>query len=72
MTTLEMDGLFTEEDIANKDFIMGQCKKCNEWSKIDLKDHIFLCKCGEKEYDMRGSRSIRTWLTTKDLKKRKT
>lgn len=69
-TTLEMDGLFTQEDIDNRFYTMGQCSACNEWSKWDTRIGRWQCSyCGESKYDMRGSRSIRTWLTTKDMKK---
>ncbi len=71
-TTLEMDGLFTEEDIANQYLIMGQCKLCDEWSQWDSRYGKWKCSyCGTDKYDIRGSRSIRTWLTTKDIKKTK-
>lgn len=69
-TTNEMDGLFTQEDIDNKDFIMGQCNACTQWSKWDTRIGKWKCLyCAESKYDMRGSRSIRSWLITKDLKK---
>ncbi len=66
-----MDGLFTQEDIDNRYFLMCQCLACNEWVKVDTRTEEFACKCGGNKYNQRESRSIRTWKTTKDLKKRK-
>lgn len=72
-TTFEMDGLLTQEDIDNRHFIMGQCLACNEWSKWDTRQGRWQCThCLSQKYNMREARSIRTWLTTKDLKRAKT
>lgn len=69
-TTFEMDGLFTQEDIDNRHYTMGQCLSCNEWSKWDRRVGKWKClSCGGEEYDRNGSKSIRTWLATKHLKK---
>lgn len=72
LTTFAMDGLFTKEDIDNRHFIMGQCLECNQWSKWDTRVGKWKCTyCPSEKYNRRESRSIRTWLTTKDLKKTK-
>lgn len=65
-----MDGLFTKEDIDNRYLVMGQCNDCSEWSQWNTTVGKWKCSyCGGDSYDMRGSRSIRSWLTTKDTKK---
>lgn len=69
-TTMQMDSLYTQEDIDNRYYIMGKCDACGEWSKWDSRIGKWKCSyCGGDQYDMRGGRSIRTWLTTKDMKK---
>lgn len=70
MTTDEMDGLFTQEDVSNRHLVMRQCTACNDWSQHNtLSSTVWHCKCGSEAYDRKGQRSIRTWLVTKDLKK---
>jgi hypothetical protein len=72
-TTYEMDGLFKQEDIDNRHYIMGQCLSCKEWSQWDKRSGRWHCTyCGSDKYDMRGARSIRTWLATKHLKTTRT
>jgi predicted ATP-dependent serine protease len=68
-STFEMDGLLTQEDIDNRFYVMGQCLACGEWNRLDTRDYKYKCKCGGDQYNLRESRSIRTWLTTKDMKK---
>lgn len=71
--TLEMDGLLKQEDIDNRHYLMGQCLNCKEWAQWDKRVGRWQCvKCGGFKYDMRGARSIRTWLVTKHLKTTKT
>lgn len=71
-TTFEMDGLFTKEDIDNRHFVMGQCLECKQWSKWDTRVGRWQCDFDKTyKYDITGSRSIRTWLVTKDLKVRR-
>lgn len=60
-TTFEMDGMFAQEDINNRFFVMALCAKCPEWSKMCTLDYKFECKCGSDKYDLRETRSIRTW-----------
>lgn len=69
-----MDGLFTQEDIDNRFYVMGLCstKKCGQWEKVDLRDHKFVCsECGGMKYDGREARSIRSWNATKNQPKEK-
>lgn len=73
LTTFAMDGLFTQEDIDNRHFVMAPCnnKKCKEWSKMDLRDYVFKCPCGNVKFDGREMRSIRSYETMKTLPKEK-
>lgn len=66
-----MDGLFTQEDIDNRFFIMALCMVCRVWTKFDTRTKNFVCVCGSDKYDTRESRSIRSWVATKDMKKEK-
>ena len=61
-TTLEMDGLFSEEDIANRHFVIRQCDDCNLFSKWDIRSkNTYACAhCGSSKYDVRTQHSIRT------------
>lgn len=70
LTTFEMDGLFTQEDIDNRYYVMAQCSECPTWTKTDTRDYKFKCtNCGSDKYNMKETRSIRSWAATKDLKK---
>lgn len=67
-TTFEMDGLFTQEDIDNRHFIMGQCLDCKEWTKYRRGERWRCDNCKGYKFDMIGQRSIRTWIVTRHLK----
>lgn len=72
LTTFAMDGLFTQEDIDNRHYLMALCSECGKWEKMDNRTKAFKCECGSEKYNMRESRSIRSWMATKDLKKERT
>lgn len=36
-TTFEMDGLYTEKDIADRFFVMKPCINCGKYNKQDLR-----------------------------------
>lgn len=61
-TTFEMDGLFTEEDIANRFFVIRQCDDCNKFSKWDIRSpkNYTCAHCGSAKYDVKTQHSIRT------------
>lgn len=73
-TTYEMDGLFTQEDIDNRNSVMFQCTKCNKWTKhVDYllnRQHVPCSNCGEKSYDSSSIKSIRTYNPDTDNKRR--
>lgn len=66
-TTYEMDGLFTEEDIKNKDVVVFQCRSCRKWTPHKLTahdvwfDYVPCQHCGEVNYDMSSIKSLRTY-----------
>lgn len=46
-TTLEMDGLYTDEDIANRHFVMKPCVSCGKYTKQDVRVANVPCQyCG--------------------------
>lgn len=73
-TTDEMDGLYTDEDIANKHFYMAVCVKCTKWTKQDSRERgkIPCPYCGSTNIDNQSSRwySVRTWNPQKKIQKR--
>lgn len=72
-STFEMDGLFTQDDIDNRFYVMGQCLNCDQWNRFDNRDYKYKCSnCSSEKWNLRESRSIRTWLTTKDTKTKRT
>lgn len=61
-TTLEMDGLLTEKDIADRHRIYGQCKACFEYSTFDITIGLFKCSfCGHNGHDKRATVSQRSF-----------
>lgn len=68
-TTLEMDGLFTEEDIKNRFFVMKPCSVCLKFSKQDTRERDKPCSyCGGAlGINGRYWASIRTWRGDKKL-----
>lgn len=64
-TTDEMDGIFTAEDKANKNKVMLQCTKCNEWTQNEAwKPPVPCTGCGAKQYDPTSATSLRTFNPT--------
>ena len=46
-TTFEMDGLYTEEDINNRHFVMKPCIVCGKYTKQDVRKENVPCQfCG--------------------------
>jgi hypothetical protein len=75
-TTFEMDGLFTEEDIANRHTVVFQCQGCNKWTPHknwlpgEKNEYIPCTTCGEKMFDSSSIKSLRTYSPLTDNKRR--
>lgn len=73
-TTFEMDGLFTEEDIKNRNNVMLQCRQCRRWTRCN--DYNFFNKCpdcsncGANDYDKTHAKSLRTYRPLVDNKRK--
>lgn len=68
-TTFEMDGLFTQEDIDNRNRVMKRCNVCNKWREQNLEDKSDK-PCGNEtkgvicestSFDPKSTTSLRTW-----------
>ena len=76
MTTYEMDGLFTEEDIKNRYTVMFQCRSCRAWTRHEnwlpgeKNKHVPCNKCSEIEYDGSSIKSLRTYNPMFDNKRK--
>lgn len=74
-TTLEMDGLITEEDVNNRFFLMKPCQKCLKFSRHDRREVDRPCPFCGGQISRNGSYwySIRTFnnrkITPVDAKK---
>ena len=67
-TTPEMDRIYTEEDIANRHFVMKPCVDCSKFTKQDLRTEDKLCVCGGRlSRNGRYWSSVRTWKPSKKL-----
>lgn len=42
-TTFEMDGLFTQEDIDNRFYVMKPCTECLKYSQHDIREKTKDC-----------------------------
>jgi len=62
-TTFEMDGLFTQEDIDNRFYVMRNCLNCKTWYQADsrVKERSECPNCGNGSYDMKSQCSLRTF-----------
>ena len=73
-TTFEMDGLYTEEDIANRNKLMVQCRDCNKWTQQQRNDRHEPYKpcgnCGSKNYDIQSAKSLRSFNILTDSKRK--
>lgn len=71
--TLRLDGLITDEDIANRFYIIRQCNDCDAFTKWDTRNpNRYACAtCGSTRYDMKTQHSIRTHHNFVGKKKRK-
>lgn len=60
--TLRLDGLITEEDIANRHYVIRQCNDCNAYTKWDIrnKGKYGCATCGSTQFDRNTQHSIRT------------
>ncbi len=76
MTTLEMDGFFTEEDIKNRHTVVLQCKLCRKWTThtnwIPGETHALIpcIGCGKISYDSSSIKSLRTYNPDTDNKRK--
>lgn len=70
-TTLEMDGIFSLEDIRNRFFVMVPCLDCLQFTKQDTREKFKPCEhCGSENHDPFSTdwSSIRTWSKKKKAK----
>lgn len=75
MTTDQMDGLLTPEDILNRNKVVIQCMECNKWTVhtyIPGKpvEHHPCDNCGAEHYDSTSMKSFRTYNPQTDNKRR--
>lgn len=70
-TTFEMDGLFEQEDIDNRFFLMIVCVDCGKWNKQDNRERVRkpCIYCGSKTFDNQSNHwySLRTWNPLKKI-----
>lgn len=67
-TTFEMDGLFTEKDIADRHFVMKPCTECAKYSKHKIGENDPCPYCnGKIGVNGRYWFSLRTWKGDKKL-----
>lgn len=62
-TTYEMDGLFSEKDIENRNKIMQQCRECSKWTMqyVDKKTKQPCINCKATNFDPTSGTSLRTY-----------
>lgn len=74
LTTFEMDGLFTDEDIENRQTIIMQCRQCRKWTKYFNYNYsttkLVTCQCGVVDYDPKSPKSIRSYNSLMDSKRK--
>lgn len=60
--TLRLDGLITEEDIANRHYVIRQCEECDAYTKWDIrnKNRYGCSSCDSPNFDRKTQHSIRT------------
>ena len=60
--TLRMDGIISDEDIADRHYIIRQCDDCNNFTKWDMRNpNRYACAtCGSTKYDPKTQHSVRT------------
>jgi hypothetical protein len=68
--TERMDGIFTDEDRANKNTVMVQCVSCGGWTKKQIDESPPCEHCGGTSFDVTSATSLRTFnpLTAKRRK----
>lgn len=68
-TTLEMDGLLTEEDARDRHFVMKPCISCGKYTKQDMRTDNVPCQYCGGGMGKNGSQwySIRTFNPSKKL-----
>lgn len=68
-TTLEMDGLITEEDIANRFYVVRKCLDCGKHTKVDYRadeKRSYKCAtCSSPRYNRNKQHSVRSYLAMK-------
>jgi len=64
-----MDGLLTEQDIADRFFVMKPCSECLKYSKHDLREETKDCPYCHGKISINGRYwySIRTWNPSKKI-----
>ena len=62
LETLHMDGLFSDEDIENRYYVIRQCIDCMAFTKWDIRNkNTYACAtCGSGKFDSNRQHSIRT------------
>lgn len=69
-TTAEMDGLRTTIDMKERFFIMKKCQPCSKFTRQDLRKKSKPCDyCGSTSFDLKSSKSLRTYNEFLDNKK---
>lgn len=68
-TTFEIDGLYTEEDIANRHFVMKPCIDCGKYTKQDMRTDNVPCQyCGGPMGNNSSYwASLRTWRSDRKI-----
>ena len=75
-TTLEMDGLFSKDDIINRYALVYQCRKCKKWtvhnnhSTYGKNSYLPCTNCGSTDYDPTSVKSLRTYNPETDNKRK--
>jgi len=75
ISTHEIDGLLTKEDIDNKDTVVFQCRNCKKWTIHNnhrhLEEKYIPCtNCGKIDYDPTSLKSLRSYNPTTDNKRK--
>lgn len=60
--TLRLDGIVTDEDIANRHYVIRQCDECDAYTRWDSrnKERYGCATCDSPHFDRGTQHSIRT------------
>lgn len=61
MTTLEIDGIYSQTDALSRHTIMRQCKTCKRWTKMNIEEFRNCSSCNAINYDLQSTKSLRTF-----------